>query len=155
MVTGFPFKSKEFTNRKEDTPLVKGENLHQGYIDWNDAKRWPSSEIETYKKFLLRPGDVVLAMDRPWVPAGLKFAWIKEDDPVSLLVQRVARMRGIDGLLSSFLRFVIGSSEFTDYIKPIVTGVNVPHISPKQIGDFEFELPPEKIQLRIDRKSVV
>lgn len=149
LVSGFAFKSELFTNNPEDVHLVKGENLHQGYIDWKNAKRWKANEVAQYERFQLIRGDVVLAMDRPWVEAGLKFSWIKKDDPKALLVQRVARMRGASGLSTCYLRYIIGSSQFTDYIKPIVTGVNVPHISAQQIKDFKFFLPPYPIQCRI------
>jgi type I restriction enzyme S subunit len=37
--------------------------------------------------------DVVLAMDRPWIEAGLKFAYLSQDDLPCLLVQRVSRLR--------------------------------------------------------------
>jgi type I restriction enzyme S subunit len=48
-----------------------------------------------------------------------------------------------------FLRFVIGGPGFESYVIPITTGVNVPHISGKQILDYEFALPPLPIQRRI------
>lgn len=146
LLSGFAFKSSSFTSNESDVPLVKGENLHQGFIDWNAAKKWPSTEYEKYKQFHLQPNDVVLAMDRPWIEAGLKFSWIRKRDPKSLLVQRVARMRGRNGLLTAYLRFIVGSPAFTDYIKPIVTGVNVPHISGDQIRNFRFLLPPPLAQ---------
>jgi type I restriction enzyme, S subunit len=149
LLPGFAFKSNRFTDNPNDIPLVKGANLHQGYIDWKSAKRWPISEFNEHNKFHLVADDIVLAMDRPWIDAGLKYSWIRPNEPKSLLVQRVARLRGINGLLSSYLRFVIGSREFTDYIKPIVTGVNVPHISGEQIKAFKFRLPPIDIQKRI------
>ena len=149
LLTGFPFKSQQFTEEPSDIPLVKGANVHQAYIDWKDAKRWSASEFSQYKKFQLQSGDVVVAMDRPWIEAGLKYAWIRPNDPKSLLVQRVARLRGTNGLLTVYLRYLIGSPAFTDYIKPIVTGVTVPHISADQIKGFKFLLPPLPIQRKI------
>jgi len=149
LLTGFPFKSQLFTDNKEDIPLVKGSNVHQGYIDWKDAKRWNFSDFNKYSKFQLEVGDVILAMDRPWIEAGLKYSWIRRNDPPSLLVQRVSRIRGINGLSTSYLRYLIGSSDFTNYIKPIATGINVPHISPDQIRKFKFLLPPLQTQQKI------
>ncbi|MES9892767.1 MAG: restriction endonuclease subunit S [Candidatus Thiodiazotropha sp.] len=146
LLSGFAFKSKNFTNNLDDIPLVKGANVHQGYIDWEAAVRWPKEEFEDHDKFQLQENDVVLAMDRPWIEAGLKYSWIKKGDPKSLLVQRVSRLRGVNGLSSRYLRYVIGSPQFTSYIKPIVTGVNVPHISGGQIKDYRFPLPPEDYQ---------
>lgn len=149
LLSGFPFKSQHFTDNRTDVPLVKGANVHQGYIDWNDSKFWPMEDTADYSKYFLSPGDVVLAMDRPWIEAGLKFAWILPQHPKALLVQRVSRMRGMNGLSTRYLRFVIGSEQFTDYIRPIVTGINVPHISAEQIKAFRFALPPLQVQEKI------
>ena len=149
LLSGFAFKSKHFTDEPNAIPLVKGENVHQGFIDWKIAKRWPTAELNGCEKYFLKVGDVVLAMDRPWIEAGLKWAWIRPEHPKALLVQRVSRMRGLGELDTSFLRYIVGSSEFTDYIKPIVTGVNVPHISGGQIKAFSFKLPPLPRQRKI------
>lgn len=149
ILAGPPFNSAAFTDKPEDIPLVKGENVQQGYVDWNIAKRWPTTDTEAYKRFKLVPGDVVVAMDRPWVTAGLKWAYIKRNDPPALLVQRVARLRGRKTLDQGFLRCLISSAYFSNYIQPIVTGVNVPHISGKQIGDFKIPVLPLATQQKI------
>ena len=149
LLAGFAFKSSGFTDNSEDVPLVKGDNVQQGYIDWGRAKRWPREASTALSKFRLASGDVVLAMDRPWVEAGLKLAWVKRSDPEALLVQRVSRLRGVNGLDTTFMRYVLCSQSFTNYIRPIVTGINVPHISPGQIRDFKFILPPLAAQRHI------
>lgn len=149
ILAGPPLDSERFTEVPEDVPLVKGENVQQGYIDWTIAKRWPLNDADNYKRYQLLPGDVVVAMDRPWVTAGLKWAYIKPNDPPALLVQRVARLRGKTTLDQGFLRCLISSLYFSNYIQPIVTGVNVPHISGKQIGDFKIPLPSLDIQKKI------
>lgn len=150
LLAGFAFKSQGFTGDPDDIPLVKGENVSQGCILWDASKRWPAVDWEALRKYQLRSGDVVLAMDRPWVPAGLKWAFIKESDPKSLLVQRCARLRSkIPDLDQRFLRFIIGSPAFEAYVRPITSGVNVPHISGGQILDYSFPLPPLPFQRRI------
>lgn len=150
LLSGFAFKSQYFTDKPEDIVLVKGENVGQGRVLWDISKRWPASDWDKLEKFQLRAGDVVIAMDRPWVPAGLKWCFIRDCDPKALLVQRCCRLRANPKLVDqSFLRFVIGGQSFEGYIKPITTGVNVPHISGKQILDFEFQVPPLPVQRRI------
>jgi type I restriction enzyme, S subunit len=150
LLAGFAFKSEHFTDKADDVPLVKGENVSQGCILWDISKRWPAPDWEKMEKFRLLPGDVVVAMDRPWIPAGLKWAFIRKGDPKALLVQRCARLRSSNGHLDQdFLRFVIGGPGFENYVKPITTGVNVPHISGQQILDFKFALPPLSVQRRI------
>lgn len=146
---GFAFKSDRFTETPSDVPLVKGDNVQQGYIDWAKAKFWNREDIDDYRDYLLHPGDIVVAMDRPWVNAGLKWAFIKPHDPKCLLVQRVARLRAKKGLSQGFLRYLVSSEYFASYIEPIVTGVNIPHISGKQIGDFRIPLPGIEVQEKI------
>ncbi len=151
LLAGFAFKSSGFLPTADGgVPLVKGENLSQGRILWSQSRYWPEREYDTYAKYQLRAGDVVVAMDRPWVPAGLKWSVIGDTDPKALLVQRCARLRTRSPkLLQSYLRYVIGGGLFEEYIRPITTGVNVPHISGAQILAFRFALPSINEQQRI------
>jgi type I restriction enzyme, S subunit len=147
--SGFPFRSEGFTDHPDDIHLVKGENIGQGEILWDISKRWPRQDVAELDRFKLIPGDVVLAMDRPWVPAGLKYARISESSPEALLVQRVSRLRARNGLEQVFLPYVIGSPEFVSYVQNVGRGVGVPHISGKEIGAFEFKLPSINEQRKI------
>jgi type I restriction enzyme S subunit len=142
LLTGFPFKSERYSDSPDTIPLVRGDNIVQGAMRWDGVKRWPLAERGDYALYELREGDVVLAMDRPWIEAGLKYAAISKHDLPCLLVQRTARLRGGPKLDTRFLRYLIGSREFTQHIHAITTGTAVPHISGKQIKDFTFMLPP-------------
>lgn len=146
---GFAFKSAEFTSGSEDVRLVRGSNIGQGRLKWDQARRLPVRRSQDYQPFFLEPGDVVIAMDRPWIDAGLKWAVITEADCPALLVQRVARLRGSSTLLQEFIRYIVGGSEFSAFVRSKVTGVNVPHVSGAQIGSFEFRLPPLEYQHRV------
>ena len=149
ILVGAAFKSKFFTDNPDDIPLIKGENIGQGQILWDKSRYWSRNDLDGYQKYFLNYGDVILAMDRPWVTAGLKYAFISKSDPQALLVQRVACIRGINGLLQNFLRCIIASNEFSNYIKMIMGGTNVPHISADQIKSFKFQLPSKSEQERI------
>ena len=149
VVSGPAFKSAQFTDNPSDVPLIKGENVAQGFIAWDKSKYWPANDTEDYERFGLGPGDIVLAMDRPWVTAGLKWARLRPHDPPSLLVQRVARLRAKDELKQDFLTYVIGSAQFSDYVRNIMGGTNVPHISGAQIKAFKYRMPGEKEQAAI------
>ena len=149
VVSGPALKSALFTDNPSDVPLIKGENVAQGLIAWHKSKYWPANDTEHYERFRLNPGDIVLAMDRPWVTAGLKWARLKPHDPPSLLVQRVARLRAREGLKQDFLTYVIGSAEFSDYVRNIMGGTNVPHISGAQIKAFKYQMPGENEQAEI------
>jgi len=150
MQVGFPFKSAKFLDQsKHAVRLLRGDNIGQGLLRWDGAKHWPKAEVEAVTSYHVDQGDVILAMDRPWIEAGLKFAYVRPSDMPCLLVQRVTRMRGTATLETDYLRHVIASPAFTGYIKSITTGVNVPHISGKDIKKFRFPLPPLETQRRI------
>lgn len=147
---GFAFKSAEFSDGPDDVRLLRGDNIAQGNLRWSGAKRFPVDRVNEVDRCLLSPGDVVIAMDRPWIGAGLKYAVVRKHDLPSLLVQRVARLRAkSDSLDQGFLGVVIGSAAFTNYVIGVQTGSAVPHISGGQIGDFEFTLPPIREQRAI------
>ena len=149
LLAGFAFKSGQYTNTNDDIRLLRGDNIIPGCLRWDDVKRWPANDTEEYDRYQLCEGDVVLAMDRPWVKAGLKHATISADDVPCLLVQRTARLRGGTNLDNRFLKLLIGSSAFTSHILGVQTGIGVPHISGQQIKDFEFARPPIGDQRRI------
>jgi type I restriction enzyme S subunit len=149
LLAGFAFKSARYTNKENDIRLLRGDNIVQGCLRWDDVKRWPADDIGDYERYRLEEGDVVLAMDRPWVKAGLKHATISGEDLPCLLVQRTARLRGGASLDNRFLKLLIGSSDFTGHILGVQTGIGVPHISGQQIKDFEFARPPLAEQPRI------
>ncbi|MFG0851499.1 restriction endonuclease subunit S [Pseudomonas sp. FYR_2] len=151
LVVGYAFKSSGYTDDESDVRLLRGDNVAQGELRWDKAKRWPVADYQRYEAFHLRERDIILAMDRPWISAGLKYARVKRKDTPSLLVQRVARLRGTESLKTDYLRCVIGSADFTDYVLSILTGVNIPHISAKDIKRFRFLLPPVATQERISR----
>src|SRR6266540_3493471 len=148
LLTGFPFKSSGFT-AKDGVRLLRGDNVAQGVLRWDGAKRWPEAELDGLERYLLKEGDVIVAMDRPWIEAGLKYAQVSHLDVPSLLVQRVARLRSGLRLEQTYLRYLIGSPEFVRYVLSVQTGTAVPHISAGQIGAFRFMLPSLDEQRRI------
>lgn len=153
LLTGFAFKSKEYVSGGNDIPLIRGDNITQGELRWNGVKRWPISRREEFAKYELSENDLVLAMDRTWIKAGIKFARISPNDLPALLVQRVARLRCLDSLYHGFLYHLIGSKYFENYVLSIQTGLGVPHISGKQIESFTFFKPCFTEQVELAKKA--
>jgi len=146
ITTGYPFKSAGYTADPGSVRLLRGDNIVPGRIRWDGAKFWPWQELPDCAKYQLRVGDLVLAMDRPWIAAGLRYAELRPADVPSFLVQRTARLRARPGLDQRFLTYLIGSPRFSDYVFGVQTGTAVPHLSASQIMDFEFELPELFVQ---------
>jgi type I restriction enzyme, S subunit len=142
LTVGFPFRSDDYSNDPSDVRLLRGDNVSQGTLQWSAATRWPVVDAQRFATYALDEGDVVLAMDRPWIEAGLKWARITASDIPALLVQRVARLRTDRKMDQRFMSYVIASPAFTAHVRGVQTGTAVPHISASQILSFEFQAPP-------------
>jgi type I restriction enzyme S subunit len=141
LLTGFAFKSRGYTEDPSDIRLIRGDNIVQREFRWEGVKRWPISDRETYQKYELARDDVLIAMDRTWVSAGIKFAIVNDDALPSLLVQRVARLRAKKDILPRYLGYWIGNRIFESYVLGIQTGLGVPHVSGGQISSFPVRVP--------------
>ena len=139
VLAGYPFKSENFSS--SGIPLCGGLIIMPDRIKWEESKYWPSSN--GLEKFLLCKGDVVLALDRPWISEGFKIGLIKENDLPCLLIQRTARIRSekFDPL---FLLGIFQGTAFAEHCS--TAGSVVPHISHKDIESFLIPLPPLSLQ---------
>lgn len=146
---GYAFKSAAFKEGPPGARLLRGDNVSPGATRWDRTKYWERQDGDKLDVYELRAGDVVLAMDRPWIEAGLKVAIIAETDLPALLVQRVARLRATQRTDQQFLGVVARSEAFSQYLRSIETGTTIPHISKAQIEGFRFALPPLAEQVRI------
>jgi type I restriction enzyme S subunit len=145
IVTGFAFKSEQYVDGGyASIKLCRGANVLPGRMDWSDLASWPVSKTEQVAAFKLQAGDIVMAMDRPWISEGFKVAQITEMDCPSLLVQRVARVRGSGNVTNDYLYHLLNHPAFTAHCRP--TETTIPHISPREIRSFRFHLPPESLQ---------
>jgi type I restriction enzyme, S subunit len=142
--TGYPFSSSDYIEHGEGIKLCRGANVLPNHIDWKDLALWPKSRVKEVSEFNLQVGDVVVAMDRPWISSGFKIAQIQDVDLPALLVQRVARLRGTNGFLNSFIFELLKHPIFTRQCKP--TETTIPHISPRDIKTFSFPIPPLALQ---------
>ncbi|CAN5494133.1 restriction endonuclease subunit S [soil metagenome] len=145
ILVGFAFKSSRFSIDQNDVRLLRGTNIHQGFTDWGQEARWPLTE-QYDARYQLGEGDVVLAMDRPWIEAGLKRARLRKSDLPALLVQRVARLRGTEAASTSFIHHTLATEQFSRFLQSQVTGATVPHISQSQIASYPLKLPPSDVQ---------
>ncbi|MGL4219682.1 MAG: restriction endonuclease subunit S [Shewanella sp.] len=137
LLSGFAFPSSGFKQEPNNAiPLLRGINVGVDHIKWSENVYWPSSDVPKLKEFELAEGDIVFGMDRPWISSGARVAEIKNSDLPCLLLQRVARIRSLEGTYQPFVKLCLSSHEFKRFIEADLTGVSVPHISPDQIKSF-------------------
>lgn len=144
---GFAFKSAEFVNA--GIRLLRGENLEPGALRWKDTRYWPEDKMEDFEDLLIQEGQIILAMDRPVVSAGLKIARAKSSDLPCLLVQRMARVRPLLPEMNAYLYQMLNSRAFIKHLAGNQTGTQLPHISGDAIRSFPMPLAPIQEQARI------
>ncbi len=147
---GHAFKSAEFTD--SGVRLLRGQNIEPSALRWIETKYFPKDKLVDFGHLFINEGDIILAMDRPIISSGLKLARARKIDLPCVLVQRVARFKGFKDITPDFLYLLLRSVDFTNYIQPNQTGSDIPHISGKQILDYEVSLPPLEEQTEIVRR---
>jgi type I restriction enzyme S subunit len=146
---GNAFKSKDFTD--SGIPLLRGQNIEPSSLRWTDTKYFPEDKLKKYNHLFINENDIILAMDRPIVAAGLKLARAKQSDLPCVLVQRVARIRGNESVLDDFLYLLLDDPSFSNYLVPNQTGSDIPHISGRQIQAYTVSVPRLEEQKEIVR----
>jgi type I restriction enzyme S subunit len=98
------------------------------------------------ENYLINGGDVILAMDRPWISSGLKVCIFPEDERDTYLVQRVARLRPLLPVYTDYIYACIQSKAFEKHCCP--TETTVPHISPVELKNFEILIPDDSLVMK-------
>jgi type I restriction enzyme S subunit len=140
IITGNAFKSDEYVSDSVGAVrLCRGTNVLTSYFDWSDTAYWPKDQLDGLERYLLSSGDVILAMDRPWISSGLKVCIFPDQEVDTYLVQRVARLRPKEAMLSEYIYTCIKSQAFEKHCCP--TETTVPHISPVELRAYEVLIP--------------
>ena len=148
LLSGYAFKGDEISENENGTALLRGINITEGKIRHSaDIDRFYEKPINDLKKYLLKEGDLVLSMDGSKV--GKNVALISKTDEGALLIQRVARLRSRNMADIRFIYLNIFSKRFHRYVDKVNTSSGIPHISSKQIKEFEMGFPSFKEQQKI------
>lgn len=137
ILVGYPFKSADFV--ASGVRLARCSNVGPGFLRWDDKGTVYLSpeDAEDHLQFELCAGDILIAMDGTFTAEGFKAAVVEPSDTPSLLVQRVARLRAVDGGLSAAaLSVVVRSSAFRRWLLGGTTQTTVAHVSSRLISDF-------------------
>lgn len=147
IIVGFAFKSQDFNTDGNGVRLVRGKNITKRSLRWGEDTRWWSDFSIDLSRYFLKENDIVIGMDGSLV--GKNYAKITESDLPLLLVQRVACIRAKKGISQEYLWQIIATPVFEKYINAVKTGTTIPHISGKQIGEYEIPYVDYETQLRI------
>jgi len=148
LISGYSFKGNEIVEDSTGVCILRGINITEGYIRHSiEIDRFYIGDTSKLVKYILETGDIVLGMDGSKV--GRNVALIGKEDKGSILVQRVARIRGLENADIKFIYTQIFSSKFHKYVDVVNTSSGIPHISAKQIRDYIIGFPTLPEQQKI------
>jgi len=148
LLSGYPFDGIDISENSCGTRLLRGINITEGRIRHSkDIDRYYFADTGGLEKYNLKKNDLVIGMDGSKV--GKNVALITSSDIGALLVQRVARLRSDCVTSIQFIFQQINSNKFHAYVDRINTSSGIPHISAKQINDFQISFPSINEQQRI------
>jgi type I restriction enzyme S subunit len=144
--SGYPFSSKEFTEYGDR--LLRCSNVGIDYLHWGEdyTKYWRSDRRHEVLDYVLHEGDIVIAMDRPFISEGFKVARVIKTDLPALLLQRVGRFRLTDKIDSEYLWAYLHSPTFRHHLIKNQQGMDLPHISRFDVESAPIILPDIAVQ---------
>ncbi|MDP1760250.1 MAG: restriction endonuclease subunit S [Candidatus Woesebacteria bacterium] len=151
---GFAFKSKDYVSRSETLNFRMSNIRPGGFVDiYHNQKFLPDNYATKYKDFLLKDGDLVIAMtDMATETKILGVPTIVQTEGKKLLLnQRVGKFFDIqnDRVYVPFLRYMLSSEQINDHYKSLGRGGMQINIGKQDILNVEIPLPSLSEQHRI------
>lgn len=146
---GYAFKSSEFVSHGDR--LLRGSNVGVEKTDWTDeiTKFFPPERRHEFEEYLLKAGDIIVAMDRPFISEGFKVVRLKEADLPALLLQRVGRFLPTKRCDPEWLWQVVSAGTLRVHLEQHQVGTDLPHISKGDIEKCQLAIPPVDEQKHI------
>lgn len=145
---GYAFKSMDFSTQGDR--LLRGSNIGVGSVSWaaDKTEYFPSERRDEFADYVLNEGDIVVAMDRPFISGGFKIAKISRSDLPVLLLQRVGRVRPVEST-PDFAWVLLQSAFVKGHLLTSQKGTDLPHISKRDIESCVVPVPPIPEQMQI------
>lgn len=103
---------------------------------------------------MLQAGDIVIAMDRPFVGNGFKIARLTRDDVPALLLQRVGRIIAEPIAMPDYIWAFLHSQSFRWQLLRCQQGTDLPHISRFDVEQARLPVPDLAKQREVSDKFV-
>ena len=115
VLNGHNFKSKDFSS-ENNVKSIKITNVGVKEFVKTEDNYLPSSFLETYKKYKVFKGNIVIALTRTIISSGLKVAVVPDEYDNSLLNQRVAALMPKSIINEDYLYHFFCTKIVSDYV---------------------------------------
>ncbi len=150
VIAGNSFDSQEFTVN-EGAKCIKITNVGvRNFIETDE--RLPFEFLESYKKFIVEEGDLIIALTRPFIKDGLKICVCPSSYHHSLLNQRVAAIKTYLRSSEFLYRYLCSEIVLSGYKKRFGNIGLQPNLKMEDVIFLPFPLPPLAEQKRIVAK---
>jgi type I restriction enzyme S subunit len=152
VINGYAFSSNDFQSTNS-IKSVKITNVGVKEFVEESENYLPEKFRETLKEFQVREGDIVIALTRTIISAGLKVAVIPKSYDGALINQRVAAMTPKEKLVNQeFLYFFLCSKAVEKYVLEHVNTLMQPNLSINDLKKMPVYLPSLEDQQTIVRQ---
>lgn len=146
--SGKGFRANEYV--EAGIRLLQIENVGYGVTKWSgDIIYLPKDYTNKYPEFILREGDIVLALNRPVTNNELKIALLNKDDEPSLLYQRVGKLELLSEELVVNFVFHLSRHFIKNFVVKQSIGSDQPFISVRGLYKQQIIIPKPAEQQKI------
>ena len=148
-VMGYAFKSSDFV--ESGIPLVRMGNLYQNQFQLDRSPKYlPESYADEYKRFILKPGDLIMSMTGTMGKRDYGFTVeIPADAPYCLLNQRVLKIEPKKEESKNFILNLMKSEYVLSRMYSLPGGTKQANLSSSQINEISVLIPPVSEQKKI------
>lgn len=150
LTSGLHFKKSEYS--EEGIRLLQITNVSFGIIKWEKTAFLPETYAMNYPELVLKPGDLLMALNRPLLGDKLKVSKLTESDCPSILYQRVGRFDIYDEKYKDYFYSFLRSPFFIERLRKDLQGVDQPFINKSKLLKMPIPLPPLPEQHEIVRR---
>lgn len=144
--SGFGFKLKEYVY--DGVPLIRINNVMYGRIIDDDLSYLPEEYVKSYKDFVLKKGDILLALNRPITNNRLKIGIVNKEP--AILYQRVGKLEfKTKKYLGEFFYQYMQSDKFIKVLENTLVGSDQPYIKTSEFEKLKFPVPSIEEQQKI------
>lgn len=160
IINGFAFPSSSFN---DNNPLKAIKITNVGVDEFvRDSASLPN-EYQNKTDFVVKQGDIVIALTRTVISTGLKRALVPKDYDGALLNQRVASLKHKNIVNKEYLYYFLGTTFVMNYVLEHARANMQPNLSIGDLRRLPIPLPPlslqqefaEKIQAIESQKSAI
>ena len=143
ILSGYAFKSKDYVP-KGGVPIIRIGDIKLK-VEPSYAKRANPKNIEDLERFIIKKGDILLAMTGATIGKSSSF----DTDEIAYLNQRVGSVRAKKNNLQRYLKYFILTDFFEEFIRLECDGAAQENISSTDIAELEMCFPSPQEQTQI------